>query len=325
MSEAGENGETVDEGSEGSLLEGLVIEVLGLTSIVDVEAHGSLKCDLRARVFRKQNRRLAVGDRVKLSLADAQDGETRGVIEELLERRTVLRRPRESKRDQILCANIDIVFIAVAILDPRYNRGFIDRVLVAAEREGLEAALLVNKVDLVTEDAFMDLVAEDFAVYGDLGYPVYFMSAQQGLGVEEVRAAFKDRISVVTGPSGVGKSTLLNTLMPGLNLRTGEVGKSRKGRHITTSARLVTLPQGGYVADTPGIRAFSVEGTDKRELASLFRDIEPHLGGCRFGDCSHREEPGCPVLEAVEDGDIDEARFESYLRLYEDLDAPRRR
>jgi ribosome biogenesis GTPase / thiamine phosphate phosphatase len=303
---------------------GIVTKITGLASTVDCGEAGVLLCDFRARLFRKDNLRLAVGDRVtvKYPSEEGQDEagvELRGVIEGVDPRRSSLRRPRESKRDQVLCANIDQVFVVTSLANPPYKKGFIDRVLVAIEREGLKATLIFNKMDLVTEEDHLELIAEDLSVYGVLDYDVIFASAGSGFGLEEIRERLQNSVSVFTGPSGVGKSTLLNALSPGLSLKTGNIGKRGKGRHVTTSAVLLKFDGGGFVVDTPGVRAFGIAGVKPEELAEYFRDIGSIQGDCRFGDCRHRQEPGCAVLSAIEDGALTSERYESYLRIYDDL------
>ncbi|MDF1662946.1 MAG: ribosome small subunit-dependent GTPase A [Planctomycetota bacterium] len=311
-------------------LNGVVTRIAGLASTVDCGERGIFTCDFRGRLFRKQNLRLAVGDRVSVLVEDAVPGspdsedqdptrELRGVIEKVEKRRSSLRRPRESKRDQVLCANIDHVFVVTSVFDPVYKKGFIDRVLVAVERERLQATLIFNKIDLLQDDDHFALLLEDLAVYRDLGYEMLFVSADSGYGLKDLQALLKDTVSVFTGPSGVGKSTLLNKLCPGLQLRTGDVGKSGKGRHVTTSAILLKLAQGGFVVDTPGVRAFGISGLKPEDLATFFRDIREIQSNCRFRNCRHCEEPGCAVLEAVDEGELSLERYESYMRIYDDL------
>ena len=310
--------------------QGVVTQIAGLASTVDCGDHGILTCDFRGRLFRKQNLRLAVGDRVSVLVEDDSvslnkpelsqgEKERRGVIEKVENRRSSLHRTRESKRDQVLCANIDRVFVVNSVLEPGYKKGFIDRVLVAVERESLEATLIFNKIDLLNDEEHFALLLEDLAIYQNLGYDMLFVSADSGHGLDDLTALLKDTVSVFTGPSGVGKSTLLNKLSPGLQLRTGEVGKSRKGRHVTSSAILLKLPHGGYVVDTPGVRAFGISGLKPEELAPLFRDIRDIQSNCRFRNCRHCEEPGCAVLLAVDEGELALERYESYMRIYDDL------
>jgi len=306
---------------------GTVLKVTGGQSLVDAGEAGLLRCDLRARLFRRRRLRLAVGDRVEVLAAgdpaadDPEDGEAerRGVIEAVLPRRSALRRSRDFKRDQVVVANVDRVFVVVAVFDPPYKRAFVDRVLVGVERDGLEATIVWNKVDICDEE-YRELVEEDAGVYADLGYPSLLTSAETGEGVAELAAAFRGRVSAVVGPSGVGKSTLLNRIHPGLDLPTGEVSEADgRGRHTTTAAELVRLPGGGWVVDTPGLRAFGLWDVAPGDLEAGFRDVAARAGACRFRDCAHVTEPDCAVRAAVAAGELDEERYQSYARLREEL------
>jgi ribosome biogenesis GTPase / thiamine phosphate phosphatase len=309
-----------------SPLRGTVTKIVGSSSHVEAQDAGSYRCDLRGRLFRRKGVRLAVGDEVEFTVdvepTEDDDGvgtPGHGVIEELLPRRTFLRRTRDFKRDQVLCANVDKVFVVTAIFDPPYKRAFIDRVLVGVERDGLEAIVVFNKMDLADED-YAEVVTDDANVYRKLGYTTLLVSAENGEGVEALRAAFAGQISVVVGPSGVGKSTLLNTVCPGVKLRTGEVSaqRDRRGKHTTTSAELIPVPGGGFVVDTPGLRAFGLWDVGVEAINSGFREIEAVAPRCRFGDCAHKSEPDCAVRAAAETGEIDEERLLSYTRLRED-------
>lgn len=306
-----------------SRLRGTVTKIVGTSSEVQTP-RGAYRCDLRARLFRRSKVRLAVGDEVLLEerVAPGEDGTPgRGVIEELCPRRTVLRRTRDFKRDQVLCANLDQVVLVVAVLDPPYKRSFMDRVLVGVERDGLAAVVVFNKRDLADEE-YLEVIEEDAGVYAGLGYRVLLVSAREGTGLEELREVFHGKVSAVVGPSGVGKSTLLNAVQPGLRLRTGEVSaQDGRGRHTTTAAELVRLDGGGYVVDTPGLRGFGLWDLGPEEVAAGFREIAALRGACRFADCRHRAEPDCAVRAAVEAGEVDSERFESYLRLLEDSEA----
>jgi ribosome biogenesis GTPase len=306
-----------------------VTKIEGTASLVDVPGRGVHRCDLRAKIFRQLDVRLAVGDEVELVPDESQAGELRGVIEAVRPRRTRLRRPRAFKRDQVVCANIDQVFLVVAVLEPDYKRNFIDRVLVAVEREGLQGAIIFNKVDLADE-RYRKVVEGDANVYRRAGYPALLASAESGEGLDHLARALLGKITVFSGPSGVGKTSLLNAIQPGLGLRTNEVSESTgRGKHTTTAAELFKLDQGGYVADTPGVRAFGLWDVGPRELAECFHEIGDVAKGCRFRDCSHRHEPDCAVVRAVQseeagpDGEplIDEERYDSYVKLRDELEA----
>lgn len=309
-------------------LSGLVTKVVGTSSYVETE-EGAFHCDLRAKLFRRQKVRLAVGDRVEFEVTEAppegedQAGEPgRGVIDAVAERRSVLRRTRDFKRDQIVCANIDRVFLVVAAFDPPYKRAFMDRVIVGIERDDLEPVLVINKMDL-TDEAYREVVVEDAEIYRRLGYLALLVSATTGEGMDDLREAFQKGISAVVGPSGVGKSSLLNRLCPGLTLRTGEVStqKEGRGRHTTTAAELVRIPGAeGYVVDTPGLRAFGLWDATPDDILHGFREIAALAPGCRFSDCGHKTEPKCAVRAAVEEGKVDGERFDSFLNLKDEIE-----
>jgi len=216
-------------------------------------------------------------------------------------------------------ANVDRVWIMQSVRRPRFNAAFVDRLLVAAAVYDLPAGLILNKMDLLTAGDLPD-VMDLHLRYADLDYPVLTTSATDEYGLERVRAAFRDQINVITGPSGTGKSSLLNALESGLNVETGEVSEStRKGTHTTTHAALHPLSGGGFVVDTPGIREFGVRDVHPRELAHFFSDLLPYVNACEFTDCTHDHEPGCAIKQAVEQAHIHPARYENYLRILESL------
>lgn len=315
-----------------------MIKIEGGQSLVDAGPLGELACDLRGRLFRREKVRLAVGDRVELSLGDeppaaapgeggpaadpAATGRPRAVIEAVLPRRNALNRTRDLKRDQVLVANVDRVFLVVAVMEPPYKRAFLDRLLVGCERDQIEPVLVFNKVDLASSD-YRQLIEEDAGVYQDLGYQALLCSAGTGEGIPALLAAFSRGVSAVIGPSGVGKSSLLNRVHPGLRLRTGEVSVDRdgRGRHTTSAAELVRLPGGGFVVDTPGVRGFALSDADVVDVTSGFRELSRLAPDCRFRDCSHRDEPACAVRAAAGEGEMDEERYQSYLRLREEAQA----
>jgi ribosome biogenesis GTPase len=214
----------------------------------------------------------------------------------------------------MLVANVDQVVVVFACADPMPHLRMLDRFLVVAEHNEVRAVVVANKVDLVG----LQRAREIFGLYERIGYAVHYVSAREGVGVEELADRLSGQTSVVTGPSGVGKSTLLNAVQPGLRLATGDVSEAlHKGRHTTTSAELhpITAPGGGYVADTPGLRELGLWQIPVEELPWCFPEFVPQLGACAFNDCSHLHEPRCVVRAAVEAGDIPPERYESYRRL----------
>jgi ribosome biogenesis GTPase len=227
----------------------------------------------------------------------------------------VRRAPGRAPRAKVIVANVDQVLIVFACAHPAPHLRMLDRFLVLCESNSLDAVIVANKVDLVGLDA----ARETFGLYERIGYPVLYTSTRHPLGIEALRERLRGRISALAGPSGVGKSSLLNTVQPGLALRVASVSDAvQKGRHTTVTAQLVPLDGGGYVADTPGLRELGLWGIETDELELLFPEFTPYRGTCRFGNtCSHTHEPGCAVRGAVEAGVIPESRFESYRRMVE--------
>jgi ribosome biogenesis GTPase len=276
--------------------------------MLEAQLRGLLKKD-------RQSTDLAViGDRVQVSLL----GETQASIERVEPRTSKFSRrqpgPRGVWKEDMLVANVDQVLVVFACADPMPHVRMLDRFLVVAEHNEVPAVVVANKVDLVG----LERARQIFSVYDDVGYPVHYASAREGIGVEELADRLSGRVSVVTGPSGVGKSTLLNAIQPGLRIATGEVSEAlHKGQHTTTSAELhaLTGAGNGYVADTPGLRELGLWQIPPNELAWCFPEFEPFLGSCAFNDCRHVEEPRCAVLAAVEAGSVSPARHDSYRRL----------
>ncbi len=271
---------------------------------------------LRGRIKkeRQSSELVVIGDRVTI----AMQADGAGMIESVEPRSSKLSRsqpgPRGSWREDLLVANVDQVLVVFACADPMPHLRMVDRFLVVAEHNEVEAVVVANKVDKVG----LGRARELFGVYEGVGYPVHYISAREGMGVEELADRLAGRTSVVTGPSGVGKSTLLNAVQPGLHITTGDVSVAlHKGQHTTTAAELHPLsgPGGGYVADTPGLRELGLWKIPDSELGWCFPEFRSQLGDCAFNDCRHLEEPRCAVLAAVAAGQISPARHDSYRRL----------
>ncbi len=266
---------------------------------------------------------IAVGDRVLVSREE--DGN--GVIEEILPRTTQLSRRAPGRRvgiEAVIAANVDRAWCVQSAQMPGLNPGLVDRFLVTAARDKIPAGIIVNKVDLLDAFDSDEVPVEAFEwfcdLYHGLGYPVVATSAESGHGLDALRAALQDETSVISGASGVGKSSLLNAVAPGLSVRTGEVSaRTRKGKHTTTHAALFPLPFGGYLVDTPGIREFGVTGLEPHDLGHYFVEFTSLLPQCRFPTCTHDHEPDCAVKAAVDDGTVSDSRYQSYLSILEGL------
>lgn len=254
---------------------------------------------------------VAIGDWVEILIADNEEP----VIERVEPRkRSLVRRdPRpQGDYEQIIIANPDQALFIFACADPEPKFRMLDRFLVIAEQREIPAHIVANKVDLVGDEAAKTL----FERYSKIGYPVLYTSTENRMGLAELASLLKGKISVLAGPSGVGKSSLMNVVEPGIDLRVGDVQEqNRKGKHTTVERLLHKLENGGYVADTPGLKALALWDIQPEELDGYFPEIRPLIGKCEFGDCAHIEERGCAVLKAVADGHIHPARYESYKLL----------
>jgi ribosome biogenesis GTPase len=281
-------------------------------------------CRLRGRIKKEKLRRkrnVVVGDIVKILMTGPLDApEREGVIEEVLPRRNMLSRlaAGKSRKEQILMANLDLVFLVMSVREPVFSPLLLDRFLAAVEHRKLEARICLNKCDL---DPGGEAEAQ-MEPYLDVGYRVHFLSALEEKGLAELKESMRDKVSLFLGPSGAGKSTLLTTIQPGLKLARLSVSRgSGMGRHTTTRTELHALDFGAYVADSPGVREFWLWDVNPRDLAACFPEFHNYLGECRFPDCSHSHEPQCAVLEAVAEGKLDAERHRSYLRILEELNS----
>lgn len=291
--------------------QGGVYEVATDAGTVEAFLRGRLKRELRL------GDKVVVGDVVDLAREEGSAGETMWTIEKVHERRTVLARraPGKAPRAKVIVANVDRVVIVFALARPAPHLRMLDRFLVLCEANDLDPLIVANKADLVSPEE----MRERFAPYVRAGYPVLFTAAKAGIGMDALRDEICGRTSALTGPSGVGKSSLLNAIQPGLALRVASVSDAvQKGRHTTVTAQLIPLECGGYVADTPGLRELGLWGIDPEALAGYFPEFSPLLGSCRYhNSCTHSHEPGCAIQEALAAGAIDAGRYDSYRRMLE--------
>jgi ribosome biogenesis GTPase len=303
--------------------EGLLIRIKGSDYYV-YDSGGEVRCSVRGRfrIGRGEDEVLpVVGDMVEYRAEPVRDsGVPSGLITSVKPRKSLFVRSETRGRRgyRVLGANLDFVFLVHAAKDPVLNARLIDRMLTAAERDGIEPVIVVNKIDLLEDERELE---ETLAPYPAMDYRVIRSSTVTGEGVGEIAEIMKDRITMLAGPSGAGKTSLLARIEPGIEARISEVSESTgKGRHTTTHFELHSLSTGGWLGDSPGIREFGVWGVEKEDLGEYFRDFEPYLGGCRFNTCTHSHEPDCAVKEAVEEGAISAARYDSYLRILESLE-----
>ena len=291
------------------------------TNTIDCRLRGNYR--LRGN---KQTNPVAVGDRV---LFEPQDDGT-GVIHEVRDRRNyiVRRATKLSKQTHVIAANIDLLCIVATLGLPRTSTGFIDRLLVTAEAYHIPAAIIFNKCDLLVDDELRSLQRELSDLYRAVGYSVLEVSALTGDGIDEVKNLIAGRTVLFSGHSGVGKSALLNALSPGLGLKVGQLSEwSLKGKHTTTFAEIYPIelptthcPLPTYLIDTPGIKEFGMVDFNGQELGHFFPEMRRVLHDCRFANCTHRHDPGCAFMQAVDDGRISPERYRNYLSILEDIE-----
>ena len=301
------------EVDESRCRRGRVLSMHGLVSVVQAEDGEVYQCATRRllkTLHTDQRHVIAVGDRVLFRPVE-EPGLKEGIIERVEPRSGSLCRTSRG-RQQIIVTNIDQVLIVASAAEPRLKPNLIDRLLATAEKGRIRAIVCINKIDLVDPASLQPLVG----VYSQMGYQVLLLSALTGFGVDRFARVLAGCESVVAGQSGVGKSSLLNAVDENLDLPVASVSAdTQKGRHKTTTARLLPLSVGGYVVDTPGMRQFQLWDVIPEEVAGLFRDLRPYVSHCRFPDCTHTHEADCAVKDAVADGRLDERRYESYCHL----------
>lgn len=288
---------------------GLVTQAIGGACTVSSRTGEALRCHLRGRL-KKDRVRILPGDVVRFSRVNDDEG----VVEEVLPRRSTLARP--------YIANVDQVVVVAALAEPAPSLDLVDRLLVLAHAEGLQAFIVWNKADLVTVEeakSYQD-------VYDRAGFPTALVSSKADQGREELISGLSGHLTVLAGASGVGKSSLLNWLLREERFETGAVSRRLgRGRHTTRAVQLVPMPRGGWIADSPGFSVLDLSHMQMEQLPLLYPEMERYGDACRFTGCLHRTEPGCAVQEAVREGTIDQGRYDRYLRLLDELEEAERR
>jgi ribosome biogenesis GTPase len=296
-------------------LEGIVTTIQSVECTVDTD-QGEFRCTMRGRLSTSDTghkKPVTVGDRVRIT----KTAEKKGVVNDVLPRKTKLSRthPSEPRKEHVLAANVDRLMIVAAAKNPPLSVGLIDRYIVAAEYGGIDPVICINKIDLCADQSEYMGIAE---LYRDDGYTVLSASALQKRGIDRIKEELKGHITVFAGHSGVGKSSLINAIQPGLKLKTAPIGW--KGTHCTSSVTLLKLDIGGYVVDTPGIRELQPWDIEKHELQQFFPKIWKLSADCRLPDCTHIHEPDCAVKDALEKGELSKLRYESYAGILDSLE-----
>lgn len=283
---------------------------------------GMIKCRIKGKLRLagiKSTNPVAVGDVVDIEMEDDNEG----LIKSIQDRRNYIVRKSVNlaKRTHVIAANLDQAILIATLVSPKTFPQFIDRFLVTAEAYSIPAIIVFNKIDLYSEEELADL--EFFtAVYSDIGYKVIHTSAETGEGIEKFQEILKDKVSLLSGHSGVGKSTLVNKIQSDLDLKTSPISEShQQGQHTTTFAEMFSLDMGGEIVDSPGIRGFGLVNMEKEEIGDYFPEFLKLKSECKFHNCLHLEEPGCAIKKALEENRISYTRYESYLSLMEDLDS----
>ena len=286
-------------------MQGRIVKGIAGFYYVFIPGVGILECKAKG-IFRKNKLKPLVGDRVLVTLLNKE--EKTGNIEEILERENELIRPA--------VANIDQALVVFALKSPEPNFNLLDRFLLMMKQKGLPCILAFNKADLVGEER----LAEIRSLYEKSGHPIFFISAKNEIGLLELKDALLGKITTLAGPSGVGKSSLINSLQTGVSMETGTVSeKIQRGKHTTRHSELIPIDEDSFILDTPGFTSLSVFNLEKEELESLYSEFEPYRKHCRFTPCSHTHEPDCAVKEALEQGEISRVRYENFQQIYEEL------
>ncbi len=295
---------------------GVVLATRGRLFEVITESGNKLKCEVRRKVKSEADATtpVAVGDDVLIS--PTHQGSA--IIEEVLERRTAFFRPAVGQETikQVIAANLDKLAIVSSITSPKLKTGLIDRFLISAQLGNLQPLIIINKIDLPKPAEFETV----FSAYKSLGIEVFPTSCETGEGIQDLKQAMRGYKTILVGHSGVGKSSIINQLVPGLDLKTATISKStNRGKHTTAHIELFELPSGGFLADSPGLKVMGIWDVEKGELQYYYAEFEKYNGTCRFKDCAHIHEPDCAVKQALETGEIENFRYENYLAILESL------
>jgi len=303
------------------LEKGLVLKSTGSWYTVKTTTGKVVNCKIKGKLRTfgiKSTNPIAVGDQVKLEIPDDQTG----VIVDIIDRRNYIIRKASnlSKESHVMAANIDQALLIITLAFPETSLEFIDRFLATAEAYSIPVIILINKVDIYKE-TLASLLLEMHKIYEPIGYEIIETSVPENFNLDKIKSLITNKVNVVCGNSGVGKSSLINALYPNFMLKTGKISDYHlKGKHTTTFAEMLELPGGGYIIDTPGIKGFGMVHMDKEEIYHFFPEIFEYAKNCQFNNCLHIEEPKCAVRDAVEHGNISLSRYSSYLSILQDQD-----
>lgn len=300
-------------------MRGVVVKSTGSWYQVKTQEGNFIQCRIKGK-FRlegiKHTNPIAVGDFVEYAVEDNNEQNT-AVIHKIHDRKNYIIRKSSnlSKQTHIIASNIDQALLVAALVQPQTSLGFIDRFIMTAEAYHIPTIVVFNKSDLY-EGGLEDILNETMSIYQNIGYTCFETSVVSGKNTDKLKSILKDKTTLVAGHSGVGKSSLLNHISPGLNLKTGDISNfSQKGTHTTTFAEMFDLSFGGSIIDTPGIKEFGIVDFNESEISHYFKEMRPYITQCRFNNCKHLNEPGCAVKEAVGSGEIAQERFDSYVNI----------